>query len=234
MIVRKNFATGAEAPAQDGAANAVGGTFAQRLAAASAAPPKTQHLSVTLFQLLGEGRPVSCEVLARACGLTLSRTMEMLDQWPAAVERDAGGAIIGFSGLSLEPTRHRFVTAEAELHTWCAFDALFLPEILGKPAVLITHCPASAAELTVELAPGKVRSARPADAVLSIVVPNEKAYKDNLRSAFCCHVNLFRDAPTFDAWARGRDGIGRVSLEEAQRLAQRRNALRYPDVKIGA
>jgi alkylmercury lyase len=169
-------------------------------------------LSVTLFRLLGEGRPVSCEALARACGVPLKRTVEMLDQFlPAAVERDADGAIVGFSGLSLEPTRHRFITAAVGLHTWCAFDALFLPEILGKPAVLVTHCPASAAELMVELAPGKVRSARPADAVLSMVVPNEKAYRENLRAAFCCHVNLFRDAPTFDGWARGRDGIRRVS-----------------------
>jgi alkylmercury lyase len=220
-----------------GSANVGADAFAQylRRGILDVNRPEMQHLSVTLYRLLGRGRAVTREQLALACRLPPERTGQMLGEFPpSTLDTDARGAITAFGGLSLRPTRHRFVTADVELHTWCAFDALFLSELLGEPAVLVTQCPASAAELTVELVPGDLRSARPAGMAMSIVAPDREACRSNLRNAFCDHVSLFHDEHTFTAWARGRGAIGRVTLEQAQRFARQRNALRYPDVKIGA
>jgi alkylmercury lyase len=196
--------------------------------------PQMQRLSVALYRLLGRGAPVAREQLAAACGLSREQVERLMAEFPpTAVELDGRGAVVAFSGLSVVATHHEFVTDEAKLHTWCAFDALFLPEILGKSATLVTHCPASGAELTVELAPGELRAARPSNTVMSIVTPDRKACCDNLRRAFCDQVNLFLDHQTFIGWSRGREGAGCLTLEEAQLFARRRNALRYPDVELG-
>ncbi|HKX08386.1 MAG TPA: organomercurial lyase [Stellaceae bacterium] len=195
--------------------------------------PDIQRLSVALYRLLGRGRPVTREQLGEICGRSQERIGQLLGEFPAT-EWNESGAVVAFGGLSIAPTNHRFVTGGVDLHTWCVLDALFLPEILGKPAMLITHCPASGAELTVELAPGEVRAARPRGAMMSIVAPDRQACCDNLRKAFCNHVSLFRDSDAFVAWSRGREGMGSVTLSEAQLMARQRNASRYPDVTLGA
>lgn len=192
-----------------------------------------QMLSVTLYRLLGRGAPVTHDQLGAACGISAERATHLLSEFPpTTVAFDEQLAIIAFGGISVTPSHHRFVTKEVELYTWCVFDALFLPEILSKSATLITRCPSSGAELTVELAPGEVRAARPSGCVMSIVTPDDKACCDNLRTAFCDHVNLFRDEQTFRTGSQGRHDVGCVTLQEAQLFARRRNVLRYPDVEL--
>ena len=153
--------------------------------------------------------------------------------FPSAVVFDDRCAVIAFSGLSLAPTHHLFIMDEAKLYTWCAFDALFLPEILRKPAALITQCPGSGAELTVQLAPSQVRAAPPG-CVVSIVMPGTKSCRNNLRKAFCDHVNLFKNEQTFMIWSKGRQDVRCVTLGEAEVFARQRNALRYPDLDLSA
>lgn len=192
-----------------------------------------QRLSVALYRLLGRGAQVEYEELGAASGISAERARQLLSELPpTTVALDEHGAILAFGGISLVPTHHRFACEGVELYTWCVFDGLFLPELLGKTATLVTHCPGSGAELTVELAPGKVRAARPSDCVMSIVSPDIKACCDNLRKAFCDHVNLFKDERTFRAWAQNRQDVGCVTLEDAQLFARQRNAMRYPDVEM--
>jgi alkylmercury lyase len=197
--------------------------------------PELQKLSITLLRLLGRGSPVTHEQLGTACDLSKGQVAQLLLEFPPTNPGyDDDGQVIAFGGLSIVPTHHRFQTKEASLYTWCVFDALFLPEILGNPATLVTHCPSSGMKLTVELAPGEVRSASPSSCVMSIVAPDSNACCDNLRKAFCDHVNLFKDEQTFAAWLQGRQGVGNVTLQEAQLFARQRNALRYPDVELNA
>ena len=197
--------------------------------------PELQRLSVELFRLLGRGVPVTREQLGIACGLPTGRIDELqLEFPPTNFGFDEDGQVIAFGGLNLVPTHHRFDTEDAGLYTWCVFDALFLPEILGKPATLVTRCPGSGVELTVELAPGKVRSAPPSGCVMSIVAPDSDACCVNLRRAFCDHVNLFKDERTFTTWSQVRQYAAYVTLPEAQIFARQRNAMRYPDVKLNA
>jgi len=197
--------------------------------------PQKQELSIALYRLLAHGTPVLPERLGEGSGISGQEAMRLLsDASPAATVLDEQGAIVAFGGLSLVSTRHRFVTQEAGLFTWCVFDALFLPEILGTSATLITRCLGSGVELTVELTPDGVREAPSSDCVMSIVAPDSEACCTDLRKAFCDHVNLFRDEQAFRVWSRGRRGIGCVAIQEAQHFARRRNALLYPDAGLGA
>ena len=192
-----------------------------------------QKLSVTLYRLLGRGAPVTRAQLALACGFTQERVEQLMAEFmPTTVALGESGAVIAFGGLSIVPTAHRFVTEDAELYTWCVFDALFLPEILGKTAILVTHCLTSGVELTVALAPGELRAPSSSASVMSIVTPDYKACCDDLRKAFCDRVNLFRDEQAFKTWSQDRRDVGHVPLQEAQLFARQRNALRYPDVEL--
>lgn len=196
--------------------------------------PELQRLSVELFRLLGRGVPVTREQLGIGCDLPTERIDQLLLEFPPTnFGFDEHGQVIAFGGLSLVPTHHRFHTEDAGLYTWCVFDALFLPEILGKPATLVTHCPGSGTQLTVELAPGQLRSTPPSGCVMSIVAPDSDACCVNLRSAFCDHVNLFKDERTFTAWSQARQEA-HVTLPEAQIFARQRNPVRYPDVDLSA
>jgi alkylmercury lyase len=197
--------------------------------------PELQRLSVELYRLLARGAPPARAELALACGLSEQRLEQQFSQLlPTSLETDDRGAIVAFGGLSLGPTRHQFVTAATKLYTWCVFDALFLPQLLNKPATLVTRCPVSQNELIVELAPRALPVAEPSDCVMSIVAPNREACCSNLRSAFCDRVNLFVDRAAFAQWSFGRDDTDWVPLAEAQLLARRRNELRYPAVAPAA
>jgi alkylmercury lyase len=196
-------------------------------------PADLQRLSVTLYRLLGRGAPVTPARLGAACALPRERVERLLRDVPP-LTLDDRGSVIAFGGLSLAPTRHQFSVDQSKLYTWCVLDALFLPEILRKPAVLVTSCPGSGLELSVELAPREVRAARPPGCVVSIVTPDTKACRDDLRTAFCDHVNLFKDEQTFETWKSGRRDVGCLPLHEAQLFARQRNALRYPDVDLDA
>ncbi|MEH2476532.1 alkylmercury lyase [Nitrobacteraceae bacterium AZCC 2161] len=197
--------------------------------------PELQRLSVTLYRLLARGAPLARAELALACELPEERLERQLSQLlPTSLETDDRGAVVAFGGLSLRPTRHQFVAAETKLYTWCVFDALFLPQILNKPATLVTRCPISQKELLVELTPGELRVAEPSDCVMSIVAPDHEECCSDLRKAFCDRVNLFADRAAVAQWSFGRDGTDWIPLAEAQLLARRRNELRYPAVALAA
>ena len=52
----------------------------------------------------------------------------------AFIDRDRERRVLGFGGLATMPMHHRFEVDGRELSTWCAWDSLFIPEILGRSA----------------------------------------------------------------------------------------------------
>jgi alkylmercury lyase len=187
-------------------------------------------LTLALYRLLGEGLPVHRTALAKWLSLSPVQMDTLLNDLPrSTIDFDAAGAITAYGGLSLIPANHRFKIGNKELHTWCVFDALFLPEILDKSATASTRCPATGMTIEIEMTPGEIISSRPSKPVMSIVAPDSAACCENLRSAFCNHINLFVDDRAFRDWAVDRTDVAYVSLEEAHELALQRNRYRYGD-----
>ncbi|MHA1537006.1 MAG: organomercurial lyase [Alphaproteobacteria bacterium] len=194
-----------------------------------------QRLSVAAYRLLAGGAPVSATALAGALAMNEARVTKLLDALPQSVlDRDARGRITGFIGLGLAPSAHRFIVGGQSLHTWCVLDALFLPEILNERATVTTICPASGKTITLALAPGRIIAASPKGVVMSVIAPDIQSCRENLRGAFCSHVNFFADAGIFADWAKSNPGAACVSLAEAFVLARERNRERYPDIDLTA
>jgi len=197
-------------PDLDVVAAALEGTFPTR----NEAP-----LAITLLRLLAEGTPVSTLALSHRSDRPADEVERQLGAW-ANVERDGHGRVVAFSGLTLRPTLHTFAIGNQTLFTWCAWDTLFLPELLELPARVRSTCPVSGQPVSVTVTPHTVRDVNPAGAVVSIVVPQSS---DDIRSTFCCHVMFLASPKAGRAWTATRPNSVLLSLEQAHELGRRTN-----------
>src|SRR5215813_6170137 len=109
--------------------------------------PEEQRAAVTLYQELAKGQAVDADELARALGVTPAEARVLLarDSIKAFVYPDKQGRVLGFGGLAAAQMDHRFEVDGRTLWTWCAWDTLFIPEILGKTARIESRDPESGA-----------------------------------------------------------------------------------------
>ena len=183
-------------------------------------PPHDESTpAVALLRLLARGEPVDPETLAERVGRPTAEVVKWLSR-SAALERDGDGRVTAFCGLTLEPTAHRFAVDDVELHTWCAFDTLFLPELLDRPAHVQSRCPATARPVRLTVTSTDVRELDPPDAVVSMSRPDGCA---DVRSTFCRHVSFFASEPAASAWHAEHPNGRVLSVTDAHRLAKMTN-----------
>lgn len=77
--------------------------------------PEQQRTAVTLYRELAKGAPLAREPLR------------------AFVYAD-NGVTVGFGGLAAAPMHHTFRVKGQTIWTWCAWDSLFIPALLGERA----------------------------------------------------------------------------------------------------
>jgi alkylmercury lyase len=92
------------------------------------------------------------------------------------VHADEQGHIIGFGGLAVAQMHHRFEVDGRTLWTWCAWDTLFIPEILGKPARVTSADPENGGLIRLLVSPYRIESAEPEDAVVSFLLPDTQDF----------------------------------------------------------
>ncbi|MDA8389696.1 MAG: organomercurial lyase MerB [Gammaproteobacteria bacterium] len=165
---------------------------------------------VVLLRQLAQGRPVAPAALAQALGSTAEHVAELLAD-VAAVERDGDGNIVGY-GLTQRETVHGFSVGGRHLYTWCAFDTLFFPALIGQSARVASRCPATSAPVSLTVTPETVRDIQPAAAAVSLILPRATS---DIRQAFCCHVHFFASQAAGESWAATHPGVEIVPVEEA-------------------
>ncbi len=186
-----------------------------------------QHLSITLYLLLMGGKPVSRSRLARTARLAADEVASILDSWPG-VHFDADDRIVGYWGLSLTPTPHQINLPGRKLYAWCAWDTLFLPEVLGEPASVRSNCPVTSTPITMRVSATGVENLDPPTAVVSFVLPPESEINADIVNSFCHFVHFFADEHVAAKWARQHEGAFIVSVEAAFRAARAKNQWQYP------
>src|SRR5260370_39613698 len=122
--------------------------------------PVEQCISVALYRLLAEGRPVGRDALAARVGLPPAQVAEILGNW-YGVFYDTSGAIIGYWGLALREMKHRFRANGQPLYAWSARDTLVLPQLLGALAEGESPCPACADAIRSTGSPLGVQACHP-------------------------------------------------------------------------
>ena len=191
------------------------------------------RLARELYRQLARGKPVGPESLAEALGVSADGVQELLasDQLKGWAFYDDDDRVIGFRGLAIVPMPHRFEVEGRQLYTWCAIDSLFLPELLGLPALVVSQDPRTGREISLTVTPDGVESVDPAETVMSYVVGDPEVRQTNsakVMATFCHHI-FFLESPDEGAEWAAEHGHGAfvVSLAEAFELGRLFNAAQF-------
>ncbi len=185
--------------------------------------PQLSRLLVLVWRSLATGHPVTgnqIDEFVSDLGIEPAQADQFLRQM---TERETDDSIAGIMGLSLNDHAHRFTVNGIPMSTWCAADTLFLPAMLGQTAAVESESPLSKETVRVTVRPEGVRTAQPADAVVTIVVPKETDMSSvaSIWMTFCHHIFFFVSRSEAEQWAANRDDIEFLSVDQAYELGQR-------------
>jgi alkylmercury lyase len=194
--------------------------------------PEEQPVAVALYRELAKGRAVDAAQLGRALGISPAEGHALLrrDCINDLVYSDDQGRVLGFGGLAAAPMHHRFEVDGRILSTWCAWDSLFIPEILGRPARITSPDPESGELVRLVVTPDRVESAEPPGAVVSFVLPDAEVFGTsaaNVMAKFCHFIFFFASRLSGESWVARHPGTFLYSLDEAFVLAKRHNARNF-------
>src|SRR5438876_2139848 len=147
-----------------------------------------QKIAVVLYRLLSEGHPVPLSRLAGFTALPVDTIRDTLATW--TVFFDDQNAVIGYGGLTVvEMPPHRFIVDGRTLYTWCAWDSLFIPGVLGLEAEVESPAPGSTARVRLRVAPDEVKHVEPRSAVMSFLLPSAQTFQADVLKAMAsfCH-----------------------------------------------
>ena len=169
---------------------------------------------------------MSLDALARTAALDRTRVDATLSRWPG-IYRDDEERVIGYWGLTIAETPHRMLVDGRRVYAWCAWDTLFLPELLGSAAQVESSCPVSGAKIALEVGPEGV-ACEGEQPLVSFIVPDpRKAAADVVRS-FCHYVHFFAGEAAARQWIAAHPGTVVATPDEAWELGRLRNAGCYP------
>lgn len=188
------------------------------------APPDTARLVVRTLRRLAQGRPVPMTEVEELAS-DLERGEEAVDFIEQMTEKDDGGDVVGLVGLSLNDHPHDFEVGGQDLHTWCAWDTLFLPQLLGRTAHIVSKDPATGQQVRLRISPDGVERAQPEGVLVSVVIPDEEigssGNAEQIQAVFCNFVHFFTTADAAGAWFSERDmPVSFLTLDEAVKLGR--------------
>ena len=185
-----------------------------------------RKVALATYRRLARGVPAPPAEIAADVGADPDEVRRILGDW-VGVYTDDEGRVIGFWGLAIPRMKHRFEVDGVRLHTWCAWDALFLPELLGKTARVESACETSGWPVRLTVSRTAVESAEPASPVLSFLAPEASRFQGDVIKNFCHYVHFFRSREDGEAWVARNPGTFLLTLDEAVELARQKNRLQF-------
>lgn len=181
------------------------------------------------YHLIAAGAPATPATIAASTGVSTPRVAAVLASLPTAALD--GGEVTAFLGLQREPGRHQVSFGAQRCGTWCAWDTLFLPELVGAPAHVESRCPVSGAVVRVVVDPRDgVCKVSPPGTVLSFL-DQPAPYSGAIQAEFCRWIHFLAGEAEAEAWIEGT-ASGRepppmltLSLADGVELGRRTNAM---------
>lgn len=184
-----------------------------------------QRLTVALYRVLAEGQPVTTQRLAEHTNDAVGALLALAERWKAVVFDD-DHSVVELWGLSLHPSPHRMRIDGRQLYTWCAWDTLFLPELIGRPATIQSTCPITRGPISLALDGDGPHALSPAQTVLSFSNPSSRASNDT-KTSFCEFVHFFASPTTGRQWTTAHDDTFLLSITDAYQLARAFNHAKF-------
>ena len=191
-----------------------------------------QRTAVALYRELAKGASVDEARLARALDISIAEARALLQRQSikCMTYADDRGRILGFGGLATAPMHHRFEVDGRELSTWCAWDSLFIPEILERPARVTSPDPQSGETVRLVVTPQQIERVEPRETVISFLRRDPDTFGTsaaNVMAKFCHFIFFFASRRSGEHWTQKNPGTFLYSLDEAFVLAKRLNANKF-------
>jgi len=190
-----------------------------------------QSLSLELYRLLAEGQPVPRQELAQRLESPIETINKTLDTWPG-VFSDEKGRIAGYWGLAIPEaytSPHRIRIGGQSLSAWCAWDTLFLPQLLGQTAEIESANPGGF-KVYLTVTPERVDHIDPVGIHMSFLLPDAAEVRKDVMSALCHFVHFFPSYEAGQSWSARHSGTFLLSIDDAHDLARQKNQAQYRDV----
>jgi alkylmercury lyase len=184
-----------------------------------------QQVSLALYSVLLRGRAITIETLSLAAGLEAGEVTKILSRWPG-LYRDARGRVTGYWGMSILETPHRIAFGEYSAHACCAWDALFIPHVLGVAAQVQSRCALTGAPIALEVGAHGVESAAEPP-VVSLILPRTCDTAAEVARKLTRFVHFFVTPEAACEWIARHPGTCLMTLDAAWELGRRRNEARY-------
>jgi alkylmercury lyase len=191
-----------------------------------------RRAAVVLYRELAKGEPVDVAQFSRALDVSPAAARALLERGSIKgfVYADERNRVLGFGGLAAVPMHHRFEVDGRSLWTWCAWDSLFIPEILGQTARVTSADPETGEVVRIVVTPHRIESVDPASAVISFPLPDADTFGTsaaNVMAKFCHFVFFFSSRASGERWGAKHPRTFLCSLGDAFALAKRLNATNF-------
>jgi alkylmercury lyase len=188
---------------------------------------RERRVQLALLRLLAGGEPVEPTRLAATTGVPVAEVVELLDRWRGVQSNQ--GRVVAFKGLSVVEAPHRLRVDGRTLYTWCAWDTLFLPELLSSPAEIESTCPTTGADVSLRVGPEGPADLSPTEAVMSFIDPGESPGGDMIQS-FCRFVHFFASPKAAEQWTERYPGTYVMPIEDGYEIGRRVNAAQWGEL----
>lgn len=179
-------------------------------------------VSRAAINLIANGTPVTPAALAEATGTSIEKITDDIENARREGAEVEDGAIVGLA-LTLRPTEHLFRVRGNDLYTWCGFDALFIPIIVGERAEVTSTCPVTSADIQLTVEPdGTVSAASPGSVVVGIVGHEVTSCcaVAGPQSEICSQMPFFASRQASERWLADHPGVAIVNLDDAREIAR--------------
>lgn len=189
-----------------------------------------QRLAQTIYRLLAAGRPAPPPAIAERAGWRVADVLERLDVWPA-VFRNVDDAVVGFWGLAAEEVSPHRIDIEGigTAWTWCSYDTLFIPPLLGATARVSSPCATTGEPVQLTVSPDGIADLQPSTAVTSLLTPDGR-FDDRVIQTLCHYVHFFASPEAAERWTSNNPGTFWLPVADAFEVARRANATVFPAV----
>ena len=114
-------------------------------------------------------------------------------------------------------------------YAWCAWDTLFIPELVGATAQITSACTTTDKVISMMVTGRGVHSDQ-TDIWLSFLLPDEKAIEEDVTTNFCHFVHFFSSKTAGETWTAQNEGTFLLTLDDAFNVGKKVNAARYTDI----
>jgi len=178
------------------------------------------RVTIKTIQALAKGKPVSLAQLANIWDMPLEQVQAILEQAEenGRVEINGRGDLVG-AVLSLNPTQHQISMDNKRIYAWCAYDAMYAPGVVGKPAQIFSKDPVTKKTIQISITPTGVETVQPESAVVSVVGAGGDM-RAGPESSRCTHMLFFESRESAEQWKQDLTGVYILTVEEVFELSK--------------